>query len=122
MVRSHSKSHKTECYDNDSPSDNDNLLLLLLLKQFLTGLIDFLLSKHRIAKELREKLIFKVKCFSSFLYMALLTFILCRLVSVKILLVSFYHKTFISSSFGKCYFSSSCDSYSVGVHTQNFHL
>ena len=57
-----------------------------------------------------------------FIRMALLIFILRRLVSVKILLVSFHHKTFISSSFGKCIFSSCYDSSSVGVHPQYFHL
>ena len=50
---------------------------------------------------------------------ALLTFILCCLVSVKILLVSFHHKTFISSSYGKSIFLSS---YSVGAHSHYFHL
>ena len=30
----------------------------------LAGLIDFLVSKHKIAQELREKLIFKVKIVS----------------------------------------------------------
>ena len=32
---------------------------------FTSGLIDFLVSKHKIAAELREKLIFKVSCCSS---------------------------------------------------------
>ena len=34
--------------------------LVKSLNKNILGLIDFLLSKHRIAKELREKLIFKV--------------------------------------------------------------
>ena len=32
---------------------------------FMSGLIDFLVSKHKIAAELREKLIFKVSCSGS---------------------------------------------------------